>query len=88
MDWQSSEVERRSSGLNTSIKEDPQDFPDGPVVMTPSFHCRGHGFDPWLGKFHVPQGGFSLNHKVLFGKDKCARNDLDQHWVDMLTEVI
>ena len=19
------------------------------VVKTPGFHCRGHGFDPWLG---------------------------------------
>ena len=25
------------------------DFPGGPVVKTPCFHCRGHGFDPWLG---------------------------------------
>ena len=24
------------------------DFPGGPVVKTPRFHCRGHGFDPWL----------------------------------------
>ena len=29
-------------------------FPDGPVVKTPCFQCRGHGFDPWSGKFHVP----------------------------------
>ena len=26
-----------------------QEFPGGPVVRTPCFHCRGHGFDPWLG---------------------------------------
>ena len=25
------------------------DFSGGPVVRTPSFHCRGHGFDPWSG---------------------------------------
>ena len=25
------------------------DFPGGPVVKTPRFHCRGHGFDLWLG---------------------------------------
>ena len=31
------------------------DFPDGPVVKTPRFYCRGHGFDPWLGKFHMPR---------------------------------
>ena len=27
-----------------------QDFPSGPVVEAPGFHCRGHGFDLWLGK--------------------------------------
>ena len=26
------------------------DFPCGPVVKTPSFHCRGCTFNPWLGK--------------------------------------
>ena len=26
------------------------DFPGGPVVKTPCFHCRGHGFNPWSGK--------------------------------------
>ena len=25
------------------------DFPGGPVVRTPRFHCRGHGFDPGSG---------------------------------------
>ena len=25
------------------------DFPGGPVVKTPCFHCRGHGFNPWSG---------------------------------------
>ena len=24
-------------------------FPDGTVVRTLHFHCRGHGFDPWSG---------------------------------------
>ena len=28
------------------------DFPGGLVVKTPSFQCRGHGFDPWC---HVVQ---------------------------------
>ena len=32
------------------------DFPRGPVAKIPPFHCRGHGFDPWLGKFHMPLG--------------------------------
>ena len=26
-----------------------RNFPDGPVVRTPSCQCKGHGFDPWLG---------------------------------------
>ena len=26
-----------------------RDFPGGPAVKTLSFHCRGHGFDPWSG---------------------------------------
>ena len=26
-----------------------RDVPGGPVVKTPCFHCRGHGFDPWSG---------------------------------------
>ena len=32
------------------------DFPGGPVVKTPCFHCRGHRFDPWLGKIPMPHG--------------------------------
>ena len=26
-----------------------RDFPGGPVVRTPGFHCRGRGFDPLSG---------------------------------------
>ena len=26
------------------------EFPGGPVVGTPHFHCRGPGFDPWWEK--------------------------------------
>ena len=26
-----------------------RDFPGGSVDKTPHIHCRGHGFDPWLG---------------------------------------
>ena len=25
------------------------DIPGGPAIKTLCFHCRGHGFDPWLG---------------------------------------
>ena len=28
-------------------------FPGGPVVTTPSFQSRRHGFNPWLGRFHM-----------------------------------
>ena len=27
----------------------PGEFPSGPVVKTPCFYFRGHGFDPWVG---------------------------------------
>ena len=27
----------------------PGDSSGGPVVKTPCFQCRGHGFNPWLG---------------------------------------
>ena len=30
-----------------------EDSSGGPVVTTPHFHCRGHGFDPWLRKFCI-----------------------------------
>ena len=26
-----------------------QEFPGSPVVKTLRFHCRAHGFNPWLG---------------------------------------
>ena len=46
--------EHRSQGKEKSPDELPfqipsVDFPGGPVVETPRFLCRGHGFDPWLG---------------------------------------
>ena len=43
------------------------DFPDHPVVKTPSFHCRGHGFYPWLGNLrsHLPQMWPKTTKKTL-----------------------
>ena len=32
-----------------------ENFPGDLVVKTPCFQCRGHRFDPWSGKFHMPQ---------------------------------
>ena len=26
-----------------------RNFPGGPAVKAPHFHCRGHRFNPWLG---------------------------------------
>ena len=31
------------------FKKKCRDFPGGPVVGTPCFHCRGRGFKPWSG---------------------------------------
>ena len=36
-------VKKKKKGLHW-------DFPGSPVVKTPCFHCRKHGFHPWLGK--------------------------------------
>ena len=33
-----------------------RDFPGGPVIKTLHFQCRGHGFDPWSGKFCMLPG--------------------------------
>ena len=33
------------------LRRGPSDFPGGPLVKTLYFHCRGHSFDPLLGKF-------------------------------------
>ena len=30
-------------------QKEHRDFPDGPLVKTPHFHCRGHGLHPLLG---------------------------------------
>ena len=45
------------TGQNTEEKKNvEEDFPGGPVVKTPSSHCRGHEFQPWSGKSHTPRG--------------------------------
>ena len=38
--------QRRYTGLKSAGSED---FPGGPGVRTPSFHCRGRRFDPQSG---------------------------------------
>ena len=38
--------------LKLCLKLSCWDFPGGPVVKNPPFHCREHGFDPWV--LHIP----------------------------------
>ena len=42
-------VNSRSTVIHRGKGTSSWDFPGGPVVRTSRFHCRGHGFDPWLG---------------------------------------
>ena len=47
------------------ILEKSRDFPGGPVVKTLHFQHRGHEFNPWSGKIHMPCG-----QKIKFKKKK------------------
>ena len=40
---------RAKPQVDKSWKAMGWDFPGGPVVKTPGFHCKGHRFDPWSG---------------------------------------
>lgn len=44
------EVQRLIWFYSLCYKSRVLDFPGGPVVMAPRFHCRRCGFYPWLGK--------------------------------------
>ena len=53
------------------MRKNKTDFLGGPVLEIPCFHCRGHRFDPRLGKFHMLQdvvkkggGGRSFKKKI------------------------
>ena len=39
-----------------------REFPAGPVVGTPCFHCRGPEFSPWLGNWD-PAGRVAKTEK-------------------------
>ena len=41
---------RWKSIVNCTIKNLARNFHGNPVVKTPRFHCRGHGFDLWFGE--------------------------------------
>lgn len=46
-----------------------QPLPGGLMVRIPHFHCRGGGFDPWSGEFHMPcgvAGAGGMIHSVRF----------------------
>ena len=42
-----------------------RDFPGGSVAKTPRIHCRGHGFDPWLGTKILQGTQYSQKKKGL-----------------------
>ena len=47
-----------------------QDFPSGPVGKTPSFHCRGHGFNPWSGNYDPSSLNVRPKEKTVKKKKK------------------
>ena len=49
---------------------EPGDFPGGPVVKTPRFHCRGHGVPSLVGELrsYMPRG--TAKKKMLWNKTK------------------
>ena len=52
-----------SSQLQTYPSED---FPGGPEVKTPHFHCRGHRFDPWSGNQDPAWGTAKKQNKQIY----------------------
>ena len=47
------------------------DFPGGPAVKTPHFHCRAHWFHPWLrNQDPTRPGSFGLAKKLKKKKKK------------------
>ena len=45
------------------------DFPGGPVVKTPRFHCRGRRFDPWWGN-KIPRAAQLRQNTTQNNKNK------------------
>ena len=39
----------RHRGREIQARAHLGEFPGGPVIRTPHFHCRGHRFNPWSG---------------------------------------
>ena len=58
---QTSEYDQKRSKLTDTKNK----FEDCPVVKTPCFHCKGHGFHPWSKKFHAPQSAVKKKKNIL-----------------------
>ena len=57
---------RASLGLRRNKQKSwSRGFPDDPVVNSPHFHCRGHGFDPWSGRSPGEGIGNPLQYSCL-----------------------
>ena len=46
------------------LKKEWWEFPGDPVITTPCFHCRGHGFNPWETK--ILQATWHAKTKTMF----------------------
>ena len=44
-------------GSTADLRKQKREFPGGPVVRTPCFHCWGPGFNPWSGT-KIPQAAW------------------------------
>ena len=59
-----------------------KNFPGSPEVKTQGLHCRGHGFDSWLGNKEIPHGSTALSKKKKKKKDNFPRDtELAHQWV-------
>ena len=67
--------ERREGG-EREVKKERRNFPGDPVVKTPRFHCRGHGFDPWWANedlAHAEWHGQKKKKKERNGRERRKR---------------
>ena len=62
------------TSMKSSVKkEKKRDFPGGPVVKIPCFHCRGHRFNPLMGNedptYHIVQPPKEKLTSLLWGEE-------------------
>ena len=52
------------------------EFPGGPVVRTPCFHCREHRFNPWSGNYNPANCDVwpkkNRRNSITFSRPKCS----------------